>query len=144
NVGLAGSRNAGIRVARGAFIALLDDDDIWLPEKLEKQRRYMEEHPECSGCHSQVWAFFPNKHQEVWSLFDPGPMPLAEALCSERWAVPSTLMIRTSALRSIGGFDKRFRECEDRDFMIRFCAAGYGLEGISEPLIRLRRNSNNS
>src|SRR5215472_6409032 len=48
NVGLAGSRNAGIQAARGQFIALLDDDDIWLPEKLELQRKYMEEHPACS------------------------------------------------------------------------------------------------
>src|ERR1700758_5627858 len=35
NVGLAGARNAGMRAARGKFIALLDDDDIWLPHKLE-------------------------------------------------------------------------------------------------------------
>jgi glycosyltransferase involved in cell wall biosynthesis len=144
NVGLAGSRNAGIRMARGQFIAFLDDDDSWLPEKLETQRKYMEEHPGCSAVHSQVWAFFPNGYEEVWGLFDPGPMPLSDALSSERWAVPSTLMVRTSAIRAIGGFDPRFRECEDRDFMIRFCAAGYGIEGMSKPLIRLRRNSNNS
>ncbi|MFY9682798.1 MAG: glycosyltransferase family 2 protein, partial [Candidatus Sulfotelmatobacter sp.] len=48
NVGLAGARNAGIRAARGQFIAFLDDDDIWLPQKLEVQRQYMDEHPECA------------------------------------------------------------------------------------------------
>src|SRR5579885_485347 len=47
NVGLAGSRNAGIREARGKFIALLDDDDLWLPEKLAVQRSYMGDHPDC-------------------------------------------------------------------------------------------------
>jgi glycosyltransferase involved in cell wall biosynthesis len=144
NVGLAGSRNAGIRVARGQFIALLDDDDIWLPEKLEKQRKYLEEHPACSAVHSQVWAFFPDKKEELWSSFDAGPMPLSHALLDERWVVPSTLMIRTSVIRAIGGFDVRFRECEDRDFMIRCCAAGYGIEGIAKPLIRLRRMSDDS
>jgi glycosyltransferase involved in cell wall biosynthesis len=139
NVGLAGSRNAGIRVARGQFIALLDDDDIWLPNKLETQRQYMEEHPECSAVHSAVVAFFANRPDEVWARFTPGPMTLAQALSDEHWTVPSTLMVRTIPMLAIGGFDESFRECEDRDFMIRFAAAGYRIEGIFDPLIRLRR-----
>ena len=62
NVGLAAARNAGMRAARGKFIALLDDDDIWLPQKLEVQRRYMQEHPECFlQDYSAAWAFFSHK-----------------------------------------------------------------------------------
>jgi len=144
NIGLAGSRNAGIRVARGKFIALLDDDDIWLPEKLEMQRKYLEERPECSVVHSAVCAFYSNHPDHVFGRFDSGPMPLAQALRDEYWAVPSTLMFRTSAIRAIDGFDVRFRECEDRDFLIRCCAAGYRVEGIPEPLIRLRRTLHGS
>ena len=139
NVGLAGARNAGIRVASGQLIAILDDDDIWLPQKLEVQRRYMEEHPECSVVHSSVWAFFSNHPDQVWTRFDSGPMTLAQALRDEYWAVPSTLMFRTAAIRAIDGFDAHFRECEDREFLIRCCAAGYRVEGIREPLIRFRR-----
>jgi glycosyltransferase involved in cell wall biosynthesis len=144
NVGLAGSRNAGIRAARGQFVALLDDDDIWLARKLEMQRQYMEEHPQCSAVHCSVWAFFASKQDELWSRFATGPMTLAQALADEHWVVPSTLMVRTSAVRAFGGFDISFRECEDRDFMIRFAAAGYRIEGIKEPLVRLRRVGHDS
>lgn len=142
NVGLAGSRNAGIRAARGEFIALLDDDDIWLPNKLEVQRQYMEENPQCSAVHCSVTAFFGNKPDEIWTYFGARPMTLAQALTENYWVVPSTLMIRTSVLRDLGGFDESFRECEDRDFMIRCTAAGYRIEGIRQPLIRFRRVGN--
>jgi hypothetical protein len=53
-------------------------------------------------------------------------------------------MIRTHVMRALGGFDTSFRENEDRDFMIRCAAAGYRIEGISQPLIRLRRIGHDS
>lgn len=144
NVGLAGSRNAGIREARGRFIALLDDDDVWLPEKLEVQRAYLEEHPECPAVTCWVTAFFSNKPDDLWVQFGPNPIRLPQALDEWFWAVPSTLMVRLSALQAIDGFDIRFRECEDRDFMIRFCAAGFWIQGIPRALVRFRRTGHSS
>jgi glycosyltransferase involved in cell wall biosynthesis len=139
NVGLAGSRNAGMRAARGQFIALLDDDDIWLPQKLEQQRKFLEQHPECSGIHTAVWAMLPNRDDVLYYRFAPGPMTLAQALTNDHWVIPSTMMFRTDVLRALGGFDPPFRQCEDRDLIIRFCAAGYQIQGIPEPLAKLRR-----
>lgn len=139
NVGLAGSRNAGLRQARGEFIALLDDDDVWLPRKLEIQRRYMDERPECSAVHTAVWLFFSNRPDVRYKLFEPGPLSLAEALTHNQWVIPSTLLIRSHVVRAVGGFDSWFRENEDRDFVIRCCAAGFRMEGIDEPLARFRR-----
>lgn len=46
NRGLAGARNTGLRAAAGSFVALLDADDLWLPNYLEEQVRYLSEHPE--------------------------------------------------------------------------------------------------
>jgi len=139
NVGSAGSRNAGIRAARGQFIALLDDDDVWMPRKLELQRRYFEQHPECSALTCSICAFYWNGEEHLISCFDPGPLTLAQALLDECWVASSTLMMRTQTIRDLGGFDVRFRRGEDRDFMIRVCATGYRLESVREPLLRLRR-----
>jgi glycosyltransferase involved in cell wall biosynthesis len=139
NVGLAGARNAAIRVTRGRFIALLDDDDIWLPQKLEVQYRYIMEHPECSGVHTAVWLILSGRPDVRYKNFDPAPLPLSQGLTHRQWVIPSTLLIRTQAVRAVGGFDPWFRENEDRDFVIRCCAAGYRLEGIDEALVRFRR-----
>lgn len=139
NVGLAGARNAAIGVARGKFIALLDDDDAWMPQKLEIQCRYMLEHPECTGVHTGVWMLLANQPDERYKKFEPGPLPLSQALTHSQWVIPSTLMIRTEAVKAVGGFDPWFRENEDRDFVVRCCAAGFCLEGIDEPLVRFRR-----
>jgi glycosyltransferase involved in cell wall biosynthesis len=144
NMGLAAARNAGMRRARGSFIGFLDDDDSWLPQKLEAQRRYIEDHPDCDVVHSAVWAFFSKKADQLWKFFGPRPLTLAEALTHDIWVIPSTLLIRTEAMRAIGGFDPVLRQNEDGDFVIRCCAAGYRIEGISEPLARLRREQHSS
>ncbi len=138
NVGLAGARNAGVEHARGEFIAFLDDDDLWLPEKLEVQRRYMDQHPNCSIVHTAAWFFYADGSQEYYKRFYSSPMTLAQALMNAYWAIIQTTLIRREMLRSVS-FDPSFRECEDREFIIRCCAAGYRIEGIEQPLIRLRR-----
>jgi glycosyltransferase involved in cell wall biosynthesis len=139
NVGLAGARNAAIRVARGKYIALLDDDDIWLPQKLEVQYRYMQENPECSGTHTAVMLMLSGRPDQRYKKFEPGPLPLSHGLTHGQWVIPSTLMIRTEDAKAAGSFDPWFRENEDRDFVIRCCAAGFRLEGIDEALVRFRR-----
>jgi len=139
NVGLAGARNAGMRAARGKFIALLDDDDIWLPHKLEVQRRYMDDHPDCFMVHSAVWAFFSDKPDQLWVWCEPGNMTLAKSLTDKYWVCPSTMFFRAKEAWYMGAFDPAFRQCEDRDFLIRVCAAGLNVQCISDPLVRLRR-----
>jgi glycosyltransferase involved in cell wall biosynthesis len=143
NVGLAGARNAGMRSAKGRFIALLDDDDMWLPHKLEVQRDYLDANPECSIVCSAVWGFFSDRPDELWTGLVPRPLTLAQALTHEYWPIVPTMLIRTEVVRALGGFDPEFRFNEDRDFVIRCAATGYRIEGMEEPLARVRREGQN-
>ena len=52
NRGLAGARNTGIRNARGKYIALLDSDDLWEPEKLEHHVAYLDSNPDVGVCYA--------------------------------------------------------------------------------------------
>src|ERR1700722_15750951 len=66
--GLSNARNLGIRRAHGEFIALLDADDIFLPEKIEKQVGYFEKHPHCDVCYSGAWHFMDGKPDMLLKL----------------------------------------------------------------------------
>jgi teichuronic acid biosynthesis glycosyltransferase TuaG len=144
NSGTAAARNAGIRRARGQFIAFLDDDDIWLPDKLAIQRRYMAEHPQCDAVHTAVWIFYSDRPDRLMKRDWPGPLTLAHALMFNYSVIPPTLLIRADVVRSLGGFDPRFRRAQDHEFTIRCAAAGYRIKSIPEPLARVRRQGHES
>lgn len=144
NVGAAAARNEGIRRAAGTFIAFLDDDDMWLPRKLEIQRRYMEDDPSCAAVHTAVWAFFNDQEDVLWNGNWSGPITLAQALTDGYWVSLQSILIRRDVLQDLGGLDPGFPISEDRDLIIRACAAGYRIECISEPLVRVRRQGQQS
>ncbi len=121
NRGMSATRNLGLSHARGKYIALLDADDLWLPEKLKEQVDLLERTPKAVALfgRSTVWhSWSANATQPDWPnlgalsvdrLIAP-PEMLQHWLRDESFQpCTSEFIVRAEALRSIGGWDETFK-----------------------------------
>jgi glycosyltransferase involved in cell wall biosynthesis len=158
NRGLSAARNVGIGAARGEMIALLDDDDLWFPEKLALQAAVLAERPEVGLVFSDIECF-DHASGDVLSArnerslarlqtVEAGPgVRLLErsaqfrAALDDTFALPSTLLIRRAALDAVGPFDETLRYAEDWQMLLRLatvCEFAY----VNRVLVRRRIRGN--
>jgi GT2 family glycosyltransferase len=119
NRGVSAARNAGAQLARGTWLAFLDSDDLWLPDKLDVQLAFVCEHPETRICQTgEIWLrngarVNPCKHHRK----PDGDVFLASL---QRCLVsPSAVMLRRDLFEAAGGFDEHLPACEDYDLWLR-------------------------
>lgn len=117
NVGPGSSRNVGLRDARGEFIAFLDDDDLWLPEKLEVQLEKYRCKPELGLLYAQCRTERPGQPPKVWPS-QPG-MNTLQRLININFIPTLTVMVRKRCLDQVGEFDGRLRVSHDYDLWLR-------------------------
>lgn len=138
NAGPAMTRNRGVVVAQGEYVAFLDADDEWLPGKLESQIRLMEANPSVTLCGCQ--ALWIDEHDRVVEpLFKRLPTLLPDGWKRLLWhcyvATPCA-MVRRDDL-GICPFDPRLRIGEDRDLWIKLASNGVvGL--VQDVMVRIR------
>ncbi|MDO8664757.1 MAG: glycosyltransferase [Candidatus Liptonbacteria bacterium] len=140
NRGAAGARNVGIHEAKGEYIALLDSDDIFLPEKVERQVAYLEAHPECDVCYCALYHFYDGKPEKLLKLdysYYSGDS-VFPMLFQKNFINPGTTMLRRSVFEKAGYFDESYRHSEDFEFFLRIAFQGYRVNFLSEPLLKCR------
>ncbi len=119
NKGVSSARNLGIRKARCSWIALLDSDDEWKPEKLERQIARITNEPSPKACHTDE-EWIRNGNQVIPPKFlDKAPENLFARSLRRCLICPSSALIHREVFSQIGLFDESLPVCEDYDFWLR-------------------------
>lgn len=131
----AAARNTGIRNSSGEYIAFLDDDDVFLKDKITRQVDYLENNPNVDAvyCHARRGKKF------VYNMTIEGN-GLREILLLQSNFFTPTLMFRREAIESIHGFDEKFIRYQDYELLLRFFSAGYKIGCVQEILVELGSN----
>jgi GT2 family glycosyltransferase len=138
NVGLAGARNFGAQHAKGEWLAFLDDDDSWLPDKQERQIRYLEAHPQVMALGGGATMVTPDGREEYWGGKTTRQLTIRDSLCYTASMAPG-LMIRHDVFLELGGFDSRLRYLEDYEFGIRLLDSGHETHFLGDSLFVYHR-----
>lgn len=135
NAGVSAARNLGVSKTKARWLAFLDSDDEWLPQKLETQLQAAAQQPDTRLVHcDEIWIrngrrVNPmNKHRKCGGdIFGQ---------CLNLCAIsPSAAVLRRDLFDQLGGFDPEFPACEDYDLWLRVCAR-YPVTYVDTPLLK--------
>lgn len=135
--GVSASRNTGIRFSRGKFIAFLDDDDLWMPRKLEKQLKLVDENPNIGVVYTGAWRINKSGKKIDFRIPFLRGQIFPKILEKNYVGSCSLVLVRKECFEKIGLFDENFPAGEDFDLWIRL-AKYYQFEYVREPLVLYR------
>ena len=140
NGGISAARNTALAKATGDLIAILDSDDIWLPEFLEKQLRILDRHPEIDIVTGNAWFMGSSLDGQLARPYpDTRPAPDLLNLIADETCVFIMSVLRRRVYDTLGDFDVTMRSNEDYDYWLRAAVAGFRFHRNDEPLGRYRR-----
>jgi len=133
NSGISKARNTGVEFSKGRLIAFLDSDDLWKPEKLKIQKKFMDENPHIPLCYTdEIWlkGRVLKNQKKIHQKFGGDIFERSLKLCI---ISPSSVMIRREIFEEFK-FDEKLPVCEDYDLWLRICAK-YEVGYIPQKLI---------
>ena len=147
NQGLPGARNTGIERCSGEFIALLDGDDLWLEERLERQLNSVEDHPDVGLVYSDFYVFEEgvddgvddSRERRYCNRYEYGDDDVLQQFFVHGGPIiPSTTLINRDCFDTVGSFDPTLLRGQDTDMWLRI-AGEYPIHHVNEPLVLKRQ-----
>lgn len=141
NCGLNITLNRCLSLATGEYIARMDGDDDCVPERFEKQLRFLESHPEFDIVSSPMVLF---DETGEWGRTIEMEYPQPEDVVTGSPICHAPVMMRKVCIDAVNGYteDTRMLRVEDVNLWIKLYAAGYRCYNIQEPLYRMRNDQN--
>lgn len=136
NLGVAGTLNKGLSLAKGTYIARMDADDISLPERFRKQVSYLDAHPDVAVLGTAVEIFGEGMSSQIRQFSQMPEQMKVDLFFSCGLAHPSVMM-RADVIRTLGGYDKAFEGLEDYELWCRV-AQEHQVTTLPEVLFRYR------
>jgi glycosyltransferase involved in cell wall biosynthesis len=139
--------NLALRGAQGEYVAFLDSDDVWLPNKLQVQIASLREHPERQWSYTRFalidasGAQIDSSRSRSWAV--PSGWILEKLLKEETVIAQPSVLVSRRLLTRLGAFDEELVMCYDDELWFRL-AAHSEIDGIDEPLTRIRRHGQHS
>ena len=143
----AAARNFGVQQATSEWIAFNDADDLWEPNKLERQMEELARHPEADLCYTgRVLLMQRGDTATLGRVLDvPPAKDIRRSLFENVTFLPSSVLIRRSTFLAENGFNPRMRYGnEDYDLWLRLFHSGVKFAGCREPLVQSRQHGANT
>tara|TARA_B100000315_G_C14508419_1_gene555787 strand:- start:210 stop:1205 length:996 start_codon:yes stop_codon:yes gene_type:complete len=142
NLGQAESENIGLRMAKGTYIARMDQDDLMMPDRLEKQVQFLDSHPDIAAVGSQYYCIdssgnlikklrWPVGIEANLFYIISGNVPIGD---------PGVLY-RKDVILNLGGYSTKYIPSEDYDLWLRMYLNGYRCDNIADFLTKYRIHS---
>jgi glycosyltransferase involved in cell wall biosynthesis len=136
NQGVAAARNNAFTISKGRYIAFLDDDDQWLPGKLEKQLRIIEKSPgSVRGVYTGVFTIDLDSNKRTSVSVPKYRGNILNEILPENFLITSSILLDKVCIEKVGLFDTKFKSTSDFDMWLRI-AEEFEFDYVPEPLVR--------